>query len=107
MEKIKYKTIPPDVLIDIKISGAFYRRMVDLLTMLGESVPLEEFRALLIKLEDKKPIESTLEFNVQTILTLIFEVEKAAVDQEKTKEAEIEVPAEPVTGSSHSPSPQD
>jgi hypothetical protein len=100
MDKIKYKTIPPDVLIDIKISGAFYRRMVDLLTLLGESIPLEEFKALLVKLKDNKPVESSLEFSVQTLLTLIFEVEKEAVSQNKTKEEEVEIPAEaPATGS--------
>jgi len=99
MPKIKYSTIQPDALVEIKISGAFYTRMVDLLTKLGESIPLTEFTALLVKLKENKPVESTLEFNIQTLLILIFEVEKEAVKQNQTKEAEIDVPESVPTGS--------
>lgn len=97
MAKIKYDVIPPDVLIDIQISGTFYRRMVDLLTMLGESVPLDEFKAVLNKLSKNDPAEDMFEHNVHTLMSLIYEVEKQAQEQKKTKQEEIEVPDEPVT----------
>lgn len=96
MAKITYDTIKPDVLIDIQISGTFYRRMVDLLTMLGESVPLEDFKKVLDKLKENNPAEDMFEFSVHTIMSLIYEVEKKAKEQNKTTQAEMEVPDEPV-----------
>jgi len=100
MAKIKYDTIPTDVLIDIQISGAFYRRMVDLLGMLSESVPLDDFKAVLEKLKTNNPAEDMFEFNVHTLMSLIYEVEKRAKEQNKTKQEEIEVEDQPVaTGS--------
>lgn len=96
MAKIKFDTIPNDALVDIQISGAFYRRMVDLITMLGESVPLEEFKAILERLKDNNPAADTFEFNVHTVICLIYEVEKQAKAQNKTVVSEVEVPDEPV-----------
>lgn len=97
MAKITYDTIKPDAIIDIQISGTFYRRMVDLLTMLGESVPLEDFKKVLDKLKANNPAEDMFEFNVHTLMSLIYEVEKQAKAQNKTSTAEMEVPDEPVT----------
>lgn len=96
MAKITYDTIKPDVLIDIQISGTFYRRMVDLLTMLGESVPLDDFKKVLAKLKENNPAEDMYELNVHTLVSLIYEVEKQAKAQNKTTLAEMEVPDEPV-----------
>ena len=96
MAKITYKTIKPDVLVDIQISGTFYRRMVDLITMLGESVPLEDFNRVLEKLKENNPAEDMFELNVHTLISLIYEVEKQAELQSKTSDAEMEVPDEPV-----------
>ena len=92
MAKIKYDTIPAEALIDIQISGAFYRRMVDLLTMLGESVPLADFKAVLERLKSNNPAEDMFEFNVHTIMSLIYEVEKQAMEQKKVEQKEMEVP---------------
>ena len=91
MAKIKYETIKPDVLIDIQISGYFYRRMVDLLTMLSESVLLEDFKKVLEKLKDNNPAADMFELNVHTIMSLIYEVEKQSKIQNKTSETEIDV----------------
>jgi hypothetical protein len=96
MTKIKYDTIPKDVIIDIQISGTFYRGLTDLLTMLGESVPLDDFKKILEKLKANNPAESMLEFNVFMIMSLVYEIEKKAKEQNKTKQEEIDVPEEPV-----------
>ena len=106
MAKIKYETIKPDVLIDIQISGYFYRRMVDLLTMLSESVLLEDFKKVLEKLKDNNPAADMFELNVHTIMSLIYEVEKQSKIQNKTSETEIDVEDEKLTDSSQIPSPQ-
>jgi len=97
MAKIKFDTIPTDALIDIQISGAFYRRMVDLITMLGESVPIADFKAILERLKDNNPATDMFEFNVHTDICLVYEVEKQAKAQNKTVISEVEIPDEPVT----------
>lgn len=93
MEKIKYDTIPSDVLIDIQVSGSFYKKLVNLLTSLGESVPPEEFKAVLEKLKTDEPVKNIFELNVHVLISIIYELEKRAVEQKKTKEVEID--AEP------------
>lgn len=94
MAKITYDTLPQDALVDIQISGSFYRRMIDLLTMLSESVPLEDFKKVLEKLKENKPAEDMFEFNVHTIMSLIYEVEVQAKAQNKSVKAEIEEPTD-------------
>jgi hypothetical protein len=49
-ENIKYESIPYDALIDIQFSGSFYKQLVNLLTALGDSVPLDEFKEVLQKI---------------------------------------------------------
>lgn len=93
MEKIKYDTIPSDVLIDIQVSGSFYKKLVNLLTALGESVPPEEFKAALEKLKTDEPVKNIFELNVHVLISIIYELEKRAVEQKKIKEVEID--AEP------------
>jgi hypothetical protein len=95
MSKMKYETLPNEAIVDIKVSGSFYLRLVSLLNSLGESVPLEEFKDVLEKIKEDKPADSLFEFNVHTILMMIYEIESEAIKQKKTKEEEIEVPDEP------------
>jgi hypothetical protein len=91
MEKtIKYNSIPNDVLVDIKVSGSFYRQLVNLATALGNSVPLEEFKEVLDKLKTEDPPKSIFELNVHSILGLIYEIETKAIQQNKIKEIEID-----------------
>jgi hypothetical protein len=95
MAKMKYETLPNEAIVDIKVSGSFYLRLVSLLNSLGESVPLEEFKDVLEKIKEDKPADSLFEFNVHTILMMIYEIESEAIKQKKTKEEEIDVPDEP------------
>lgn len=104
MAKITYDTIPSDVLIDIQISGSFYRRMMDLIAMLSESVPLEDFKKVLERMKDNKPAEDLFELNVHTIISLIYEIELQAKAQNKSIKADIEV--EDSSGNSPQPNPQ-
>ena len=92
---MKYETLPNEAIVDIKVSGSFYLRLVSLLNSLGESVPLEEFKDVLEKIKEDKPADSLFEFNVHTILMMIYEIESEAIKQKKTKEEEIDVPDEP------------
>jgi hypothetical protein len=99
-QTIKYKTLPYDALVDIKISGTFYKQIVNLLTALGESVPLDEFKEVLEKLKTNDPPKSIFELNVHTLVSLIYEIETKAEEQKKTKEVEVDSKTgQPVTGS--------
>lgn len=95
MAKIKYDTIPSDVLVDIQVSGTFYRRLVELISMLGESVPLAEFKEVLERLKENKPAKDMFELNVHLLISIIYEIEKQAKAQNKCKQEEMEVPDEP------------
>ena len=104
MAKITYPTIPDDVLVDIKVSGSFHKRLVSLLGGLGESVPLDEWKAVLERLKTDKPADTLFEFNVHTILMMIYEVEVEAQKQGKITTAEVDDPD--AIDSSPQPSPQ-
>ena len=99
-ETIKYKTLPPDALIDVQISGTFYKKLVDLLSALADSVTAEEFQAVVEKLKTDDAPKDIFEINVHLILALIFEIETKAVAQNKVKEVEINAETgKPVTES--------
>jgi hydroxypyruvate isomerase len=99
-ETIKYKTLPFDALIDVQISGTFYKKLVDLLSALADSVTAEEFQAVVEKLKTDDVPKDIFEINVHLILALIFEIETKAVAQNKVKEVEINAETgKPVTES--------
>jgi hypothetical protein len=99
-ETIKYKTLPFDALIDVQISGTFYKKLVDLLSALADSVTAEEFQAVVEKLKTDDAPKDIFEINVHLILALIFEIETKAVAQNKVKEVEINAETgKPVTES--------
>jgi len=90
MAKMSFPTIPSDALIDIKISGTFYRKLLGLSVMLAESKPLEEYKSILEKLKSNNPPENLYESNVHTVISLIYEIETCARDQKKTKMVEVD-----------------
>jgi hypothetical protein len=94
MAKVKYKTIKPETIVDIQVSGSFYRRLVELLTALGNGMKPEEFKAVLEKLKTNQPPASLHELNIHINMMLIYEIEQQAVKQNKCVDAEIEVPDE-------------
>jgi hypothetical protein len=99
-ETIKYKTLPFDALIDVQISGTFYKKLVDLLSALADSVTAEEFQAVVEKLKTDDAPKDIFEINVHLLLALIFEIETKAVAQNKVKEVEINAETgKPVTES--------
>ena len=99
-ETIKYETLPYDALVDVQISGTFYKKLVDLLSALGDSVTAEEFQAVVEKLKTNDAPKDIFEVNVHLILALIFEIETKAVAQNKVKEVEINAETgKPVTES--------
>jgi hypothetical protein len=99
-ETIKYETLPYDALVDVQISGTFYKKLVDLLSALADSVTAEEFQAVVEKLKTNDAPKDIFEVNVHLILALIFEIETKAIAQNKVKEVEVNAETgKPVTES--------
>lgn len=99
-ENIKYESIPYDALIDIQISGSFYKQLIDLLTALGNSIPLDEFKDILKKFKDDESPKNTFELNIYSLISLIYELETKAKEQKKIKEITINAnTGQPVTES--------
>ena len=95
MAKVKYPTIPEDVVIDLKISGGFYKDLGALLLSLSKELKQEEYAQCVEKLKTGKPAHTLKEANIMLITALVFTMEHAAKEQGLTKEIEVEVPDEP------------
>ena len=81
----KIEVIPEDALMDIKVSGTFYQRLQALFIYLSQKKDPKEFLlhyAYLIKGGEPK---NEYEFHLNTILSLIVEIEKTAKDLNLTK----------------------
>jgi len=99
-ETIKYKTIDHKSIVDIQVSGAYYESLVQLLLALAESVPKEEYVEALKKYKEEKDSTTLFELNIHILITLVFEIERMAIAQNKIKEVEIDATTgKPVTES--------
>ena len=79
--------IPDDVLMDIKVSGTFYRRMQALFIYLAGKKDIKEFLILYtMMVKEKKEPSSEYEFHLHTVLSMIVEMEKVAKENNLTKE---------------------
>jgi hypothetical protein len=94
MSKVKYTGIDPDAIIDIQVSGHFYKQIVNSILTLGDTKTPEEFKKALEVIKEDTPAKDYFELTVRTLTALIFEIETKAKAQDKVKEYEIEVPEE-------------
>lgn len=85
-----FQAIPKDAIIDIQVSGSFYRQLTKLSLGLGESKTPEEFRKALDTLNTKQP-ESLYELTVMCVVGMIFEIETKAREQNKIEMVEIDL----------------
>lgn len=83
------QTIPLDAVIDIKIGGSFYSRLHQLLNWYAKQKDIPEFTKEIASLRaDVPPTEYA--YHLETIITLIREVELRAAEQGKIKTIETE-----------------
>lgn len=92
MAKVKYPTLSEDALVDLKVSGSFYKELAQLLLSLSQELKPNEYQAILDKFKNKEPAADIKELNIILITALVFSIEIAAKEQNLTKEVEIEVP---------------
>lgn len=85
-----FPAIPKDALIDIQVSGSFYRQLTKLSLALAESRPPEDFKKALETLKDKNPSD-LYELNVASVVALIFEIETKAKEQGKIEMVEMDL----------------
>lgn len=97
MAKQSYPVIPDEALIDIQISGSFYKKLLQLSVALGESRPLDDYKKALETLGDKREPEDLYELTVQAVVSVLFEVENNAKAQSKTKIVEIDLESGEIT----------
>lgn len=75
--------IPDDAIMTIEVSGYFHKQLINLLVGLGETRSADEFNKVLARLKDDNPPEGLFELNVDLVLSLINDIEKAAKEQNK------------------------
>jgi hypothetical protein len=90
---VSYPAIPEDVIIDIQISGLFYRQLVNNLLAVGDTLPPEEFKTIMDTLSQdtfSAPKDAN-ELTIRSLTSLIFELESKAHEQKKTKVANMNI----------------
>lgn len=87
-EKISY--LPDDTIVDIQVSGAFYKRLQTLLFSLTENIEAEDTQKIYKNAVDGKA-ETILEYNVETMLLICKEVEEKTTEQNLWEEEEVDL----------------
>lgn len=94
MAKVKIKTILPETIIDIQVSGAYYTKITELIALIAGDMSLENFQKIGDKLKENKPPADTTEMNIMLLMMLVIEIEQQAIKQNKITDSEVEIPDE-------------
>lgn len=78
------ETIPADAIVNVEISGGMYTRLHQLLLQIASEKSPDQLKDTLIRLKTEEP-KTHGEYHLVSILALIFEIEKKAKEQGKTK----------------------
>ena len=95
MTKITFPVIPDEVLIDLRISGTFYKALSQTLLAYTQSLTDQEFTEIRQKLKDNGDATDLKQLTVMLLTSLVFSLEKSAEEQKLTKIVETEIPDEP------------
>lgn len=88
-KKVTTKGIPFDALVKIEVSGSFAGRLQQLLIFMMEKKSPGEIHKIIEELRTKEP-EDVYSFNLLTIIILIQEIEKQAIEQGLIKDFEVD-----------------
>lgn len=88
-EKRKVEIIPLTAEIELRVSGAIYARLSQLLQYLYKFENEEEFNSFLSAVKDKKTNENEKAYHFETIALIVDHLEKCAREQKQTEETEI------------------
>lgn len=82
--KGKIEGIPPNAIITIEVGGGLYTRIHQIMWAKAAERPAEKFQESLEHLKSGGKARDTYEYEIETYLSLLYEIEKAAADQKKT-----------------------
>lgn len=92
MEKLQAERIKNEAIIDIKLSGSFYRRLQHALNILVSIQDKDALTELIEKINNEVPDEEYSEWEtaVETMMILCSEVESKAIQQGHTEMVDVE-----------------
>jgi len=93
MEKLQIERIKNEGIIDIKLSGSFYKRIQHVLNFIASVEDKDSLTDLIDKLNDEVSDENFSEWEtvVETMMILCSEIETKAKEQGHTEMVDIEV----------------
>lgn len=86
----KVSVMPDDVLVDIKVSGTYYKRLQALFIYLAEKKDIKEFLILYAKMVQGGDPVDEYEWHLHTVLSMIIEIEKVAKENNLVKEEDAD-----------------
>lgn len=95
----KVKGIPPDAIVDLKISGLFYGRIVGAYFCLAQKLPKEDFLKYMKAIEQNKVMELPLEADqlnataLETLTIMIKALEDSFQAQGVLVDETVELPS--------------
>lgn len=84
MSTKQIETIPLDAIIEIKMSGAFFARIQQLVVNYSSQKTPEEFKQALENLKSGEP-KNEFEYHLLTLMVLMTDFEARAKEQDKIK----------------------
>lgn len=90
-EKINITSIPPNAEINITIGGLYYQRLNKLLIEFADSVDKNTLLSAMYKIKTKISEKDNFAFNLETLIILLHDIEKAFKNGGLTIEQELEV----------------
>ncbi len=89
---VKLKEILPDKIVSVEVGTGMYNRVQTLLFDHLNSVEGDVSVKALNEIRSREP-KNKFEYNLLTLLTLVYNIESRFQEQGFTKEVEVEVPA--------------
>jgi hypothetical protein len=87
--KKKVQAIKPDAIMDIKVSGTFYQRVQALFFYLSNKKDPKEFLLHYAYLMKGNEPKSEYEYHLNTVLSLLVEIEKTAKETNNLEERDM------------------
>jgi hypothetical protein len=95
MAKLTFPVSPDDILIELKVSGTFYKALSQTLLGYTQSLTDAEYIEIRQKIKDNKQASDLKQLTIMLLTSLVFSLEKSAEEQKLTKIVETEIPDDP------------
>ena len=89
--KIRMPILEYDKVVALKLPATYVTRIQQLLGSYMLTKPQNEIDAALEKIKSKEPAASEFEYNVETLMALIFEIENQAREQNLYTDKDVDI----------------